>query len=189
MAKPTFTSPPGILAFTDQLFKAKSVNGSKEKFGVSILFDGKAQASPAFQDLEKAVELEIKERWGAKASSMKIKSPFLDGDDFPHLKGFAGKKFLRLSSEYPPGFVQRNGEEFGPGEAKEEIYSGCTARVTMNLFSYDTQGNRGISFGLRNVQKLGDGEKIGGRGNPAGDFGAVEEDDANLDAEFAKRFG
>lgn len=51
-----------------------------------------------------------------------------------------------------------------------QIYSGMYGRVTIRFFAYDTNGNRGIGAGLGNVQKLADGEPLGGYVSAEADF-------------------
>lgn len=53
-----------------------------------------------------------------------------------------------------------------------EVYSGCYGRVSVNFFPYAFGGKKGIGAGLGNVQKLRDGESLGGgRISAASDFG------------------
>jgi hypothetical protein len=52
-----------------------------------------------------------------------------------------------------------------------EVYSGMYARVSIRFFPYFNAGKKGIGCGLGNVQKLEDGELLGGRINAADDFG------------------
>jgi hypothetical protein len=52
-----------------------------------------------------------------------------------------------------------------------EIYSGMFARVSVQFFPYANSGKKGIGCGLGNVQKLEDGEPLGGRTTAADDFG------------------
>lgn len=52
-----------------------------------------------------------------------------------------------------------------------EIYSGIYARVSINFFPYNASGKKGIGCGLNNVQKLEDGEPLGGRTTAVSDFG------------------
>ena len=47
----------------------------------------------------------------------------------------------------------------------------------MNFYGFSTNGNKGIAAGLGNIQKLRDGESLGGRTNAEDDFDAVEVDD------------
>jgi hypothetical protein len=43
----------------------------------------------------------------------------------------------------------------------EQAYAGRWARASVNFWSYDTSGNRGVAVGLQNVQLLRDDEKLG----------------------------
>lgn len=43
-----------------------------------------------------------------------------------------------------------------------ELYSGMWCRVQVNGFTYDKAGNKGVSFGLQNIQKTRDDEPLGG---------------------------
>lgn len=52
-----------------------------------------------------------------------------------------------------------------------EVYSGCYARVNVNFFPYNSNGKRGIGCGLNCVQKLEDGEPLGGGVSAAEAFG------------------
>ena len=56
-----------------------------------------------------------------------------------------------------------------------EVYSGMYARVSVNFFAYNSNGRKGIGCGLNNVQKLADGEPLGGRSTAAEDFGPVQD--------------
>ena len=47
----------------------------------------------------------------------------------------------------------------------------------MNFYGFNSNGNRGIAAGLGNIQKLRDGEPLGGRTNAEDDFDAVAVDD------------
>lgn len=57
--------------------------------------------------------------------------------------------------------------------APTEIYSGMYARVTINFFSYDSHGSKGIGCGLGNVMKTRDGEALSGGASAASDFAGV----------------
>lgn len=179
---PRLTSPRARLAFTQQLFKPKSFQGGTPKFGCTLLFDAAAQKTPEWAAMLDAAQEALKDKFGAKIGKMRLKSPFLKGDDFPHLAGFPGHLFLRVSTEYAPNFVDKRNVAFDPGELQSEIYSGCYARATLNTYAYDQQGNAGVAFGLGNIQKLGDGDRLGGGPIPAeNEFAPVEDDGAALD--------
>ena len=50
---------------------------------------------------------------------------------------------------------------------RAEVYSGCYARVSINFYAFNSNGNRGIACGLGNIQKVRDGEPLGGRSSAA----------------------
>jgi hypothetical protein len=49
------------------------------------------------------------------------------------------------------------------------------------MYAYNTNGNKGISAGLGNIQKVDDGEPLGGIFRPEDDFEVLDEDDDFLD--------
>ncbi|NMC34274.1 MAG: DUF2815 family protein, partial [Veillonellaceae bacterium] len=44
-------------------------------------------------------------------------------------------------------------------------------------YAFNSNGNRGIACGLNNIQKLRDGEPLGGRSRPEDDFSDQEDED------------
>lgn len=102
-----------------------------------------------------------------------------DGDEEADLERnpeYAGHWYISVSANvnYKPGVVDR---DVNPILDPSEVYSGCYARASINAFAFNTQGNKGVSFGLRNVQKLRDGEPFGGVTRAEDDFDAVDDDD------------
>ena len=61
--------------------------------------------------------------------------------------------------------------------SRAEVYSGCYARVSINFYAFNSNGNRGIACGLGNIQKVRDGEPLGGRSSAADDFSTDFDDD------------
>ena len=64
-----------------------------------------------------------------------------------------------------PGCVDENLQPL-----MEPIKSGDYGRVSVNMYGFDTAGNRGVAAGLNNVQLLERGESLGGRTDAATDF-------------------
>jgi hypothetical protein len=82
---------------------------------------------------------------------------------------------FKATEKYKPGVVDANVKDI---IEPREFYSGCYARASVRAYVYDNKGNRGVGFGLNNVQKLRDGEPLGGSGGPArpsDEFQAVAE--------------
>ena len=59
--------------------------------------------------------------------------------------------------------------------APQDIYSGMYARVTLNFFSFNSNGNKGVGCGLGNVLKTRDGEPLAGGATAAQDFEGIEQ--------------
>lgn len=98
--------------------------------------------------------------WGANLPS-NFKFPLRDGDAECAEKGeeYAGHWFLNASSVRQPRIVDINRNDIWE---ESDVYSGCYARVCINLFPFSHKGNRGIGCGLEAVQKICDGEPLGG---------------------------
>lgn len=113
------------------------------------------------------------------------KNTLHDGDEEGDLEQNpeqAGHYYMSVSSSeaYPPGVVDRNLNKIID---RSEMYSGCYGRVSMDAFAFNSNGSKGVSFGLRHVQKLEDGEPLGGGySSPEDDFEALPdaEDEESL---------
>ena len=93
-----------------------------------------------------------------------------DGEIFANKWDYtAGHYIINVSSKNQPQIVDA---ELNPIIDPTEMYSGCYGRASINFFAYNNQGNKGISAGLNNLQKLEDGE-------PLGSFTTAEQDFAN----------
>ena len=149
------------------VFKArssKSDDGSDgtPKYGITMLFAKDADLSK----LKAAAKEAAKEKWGDKIPK-NLRSPFRDQGD-KELEGYVeGCVFITASSLQKPGLVDRNREDIID---ETEFYAGCYARATVRAFAYDKKGNKGVAFGLNNVQKLRDGESLSGRTRAQDDF-------------------
>jgi hypothetical protein len=127
----------------------------------------------------------LKEKFGAKLVPdgqgwfKGYKNPFRPGEDKPELEGYEGMVFAAATSMRQPGVIDA-------GKARlmsdDDFYSGCYARATVTAYAYDKSGNKGVAFGLQNLQKLADGEAFSGRVAPEDDFEAVEDFVAEGDA-------
>lgn len=96
------------------------------------------------------------------------------GDDFgPECRGCM---VMTVSSKDAPVLVDRDRNDI---MRATDIYSGCYGRVDMNFFAYSNSGNKGISAALLGVQKLADGDPLGGgeRGSADAFNDDFEDDD------------
>lgn len=79
---------------------------------------------------------------------------------------------ITLSSRYAPLVIDRDKTELLEAET---VYGGCYARASYNCYAYSASGNEGVSFGLRALQKVKDGEPLSGARASASDFDDIEE--------------
>ena len=104
-----------------------------------------------------------------------IKNPLRDGDtERPDDPAYANAYFVNANSATAPGVVDaaRN-----PILTRSEVYSGVYGRASINLYAFNSNGNRGIACGLNNLQKIRDGEPLGGRASAESDFADEDDED------------
>lgn len=89
-------------------------------------------------------------------------------------EAYKGHYFINANSTTAPQIVDR---AVKPILDRGEVYSGCYARVSLNFYAFNSNGNKGIACGLGNIQKIRDGESLGGKTSAADDFGTVADDD------------
>lgn len=186
--RPEMAIVKGILSYP-HLFEMQTMmdsNGNpngKPAYGCSVVFsktDAKTRA-----ELDAAIKVAIQKgkekfHWNdAVTKNKNFKMPVHDGDeekiDKPDYETmYKGKLYINCrNSRDMPQVVDINR---APIQEERDIYAGCLVRVSVSAFPYDTSGSRGIGLGLHNVQKLADGEHIGGGATSAyDDFDEVDE--------------
>lgn len=99
-----------------------------------------------------------------------------NGDEFePECKGHW---VLRTASKRKPQVVDRDRNDIID---PTEVYSGCYGRASINFYPFVRSSNKGVAAGLQNVQKLADGEALGGgRTTAANDFADDWDDDDEI---------
>lgn len=151
--------------------------GSEPKYSASIIIP---KADTATVDaIKKAIEVAIQEgvgKFGGKIPPRAtLKLPLRDGDaEKPDDEAYKNAYFLNATSKLAPGIVDKHVQ---PILDHSEVYSGVYARVSLNFYAFNTSGNRGVACGLGNIQKIRDGEPLGGKTAPSADFGSIEDDD------------
>jgi len=167
-------TPIGILSFPNLFSPRPRSPGAEPVYQCSILFDQAAQKDPAYQLLRKAVMDEIEEKCGAGKSTDRafmqgMRSPFrpcaekaYSGYDIP------GGMFISPWTKSKPGLVDAVRNEI---IVPEDIWAGQLVRATVSPFYYFNSGNRGVSFGLNNLQVCRtDGPRLDGRKKAVDDF-------------------
>lgn len=151
----------------------------KKKYSCAILIPkAKKELIAQIETGIKAAKDEGKGKWGGKIPPS-LEVSFKDGDvEKPDLDEYAGMMFINAKSSNKPSIVDRQRR---PILDQEEVYSGCWAYVSINFYSYNTNGNKGVAAGLNNIMKWKDDEAFAGRASAEEDFAGIEvSDDEDL---------
>ena len=142
--------------------------GQEEKFSTTILVPKNDTETKAKIDaaMSAAIEKGIKDNWNGVRPPI-LNTPVYDGDGTRPSDGMPfgdeckGHWVFTASSkvDYPPEIVDVSGNRI---ISPSEIYSGIYARVHVNFYPYAFGGKKGIGVGLGPVQKISDGEPLGG---------------------------
>lgn len=148
--------------------------GKPDKFALTMLFPKGADLTK----LKAAVKAAATDMWGADNAKWpkNLRSPFRDQGE-KEFEGYeAGATFITATSNQRPGLVDGKMNDI---LEEKDFYPGCYARATVRAFAYDKNGNKGVSFGLQNVQKTRDGDPLGGRTRPEDDFEPIAGTEGN----------
>ena len=162
------------------VWEAKSINGGTPKFSVSLIIPKSDTRTIA--RIKAAIEAAYREGEAKQKGNGKtvpplsaIKTPLRDGDsERPDDPAYANSYFINANSSTAPGIVDADRQ---PILERSEVYSGVYGRASINFYAFNSNGNRGIACGLNNLQKIRDGEPLGGKSRAEDDFATEIEED------------
>jgi hypothetical protein len=161
---------PHFRAAFISVFKATSMKNAdgtvnKPKFSIRAAFPPAANLAP----LKKEAELAAKEKWGDKIPKT-LRSPFRTNEELENPVVGIGDDWTIMSfsanEDRRPGIVDAKNQDI-IADHEEQVYSGAWFRAQVRAFAYETAGNKGVSFGLQNVQKIKDDDPLGNGRIPA----------------------
>ena len=161
------------------VWEPKSINGGTPKYSVSLIIpksDTKtvAKLKAAIEAAYHEGEFKLKGNGKTVPPLAAIKTPLRDGDtERPDDPVYKCAYFINANSATAPGIVDA---DRNPVITRSEVYSGVYGRASINLYAFSAGGNRGIACGLNNLQKIRDGEPLGGKASAENDF-ATDDDD------------
>lgn len=185
------TTGIGTLSFPHLFTQTASTNDKGEKTYDCQLIIPKAQ-----RDDVRALLLAVKKvgesKWGDKWKSPSVRNPLRDGDkekdDLTEDGSTKGEKyperlgcyFINARSQRPVGVFDR---QRVPITNPDDVYSGMKAKINVTFYAYSSNGNHGIGVALNGVQKIADGESLGGTGRPSVEsmFDLLDDEDIDLD--------
>lgn len=157
------------------VWEPKSINGSDPKYSISIIIPKDDKKTVAA--IQKAIDEAKKEgiaKFGGKIPS-NLKTPLRDSDiDRPDDPSYANSYFINANSKNAPQIVD---SKVQPILDRSEVYSGCYGKISVNFYPFSINGSKGIAAGLGNIQKLSNGESLGGKNRAEDDFEIEDDDD------------
>ena len=180
------TGPNTRLSYAN-VWEAKSINGGAPKFSVSLIIpksDTKTveKIKVAIEAAYKEGESKLKGNGRSVPALSAIKNPLRDGDtERPDDEAYANSYFINANSATAPGIVDAN---CSPILERSEVYSGVYGRASISFYAFNSNGNKGIACGLNNLQKIRDGEPLGGRTRAEDDFATEAEAAPSSDDDF-----
>ena len=161
-------------------WEPKSINGGAPKYSVSLIIP--KSDTKTIEKIQAAIQAAYDEGQGKLKGNGKsvpalsvLKTPLRDGDaERPDDEAYADSYFINANSKTAPQIVDKH---VRPILDRSEVYSGVYAHVSLSFYAFNSNGNRGIACGLGNIQKVKDGEPLGGRTNAASEFETLEDED------------
>jgi len=184
-------TPIGVLNFPH--FYTASTNKENPnqgpRFSGMLLFDDLGTQSTAYKELRASVMEAIVDKFGAAKAAdpafiRSLRLPFRDAADKSY-NGFEnGSIFISAwarEEDGAPEVVDLHGTTI---QVPADVFSGQLARFTVRPFAYDSNGNKGASFGLEHVQIVkADMPRLDGRQSADKAFAG------GIDADQAKALG
>lgn len=161
-------------------WEAKSINGGAPKFSVSLIIP--KSDTKTLEKIKAAIQAAYEEGQGKLKGNGKsvpalsvLKTPLRDGDaERPDDEAYANAYFINANSATAPGIVDA---DRNPILDRSEVYSGVCGRASINFYAFNSNGNKGIACGLNNLQKIRDGEPLGGKNRAEDDFATEDDED------------
>ena len=161
------------------VWQAKSINGGTPKFSGSLIIPkSDTKTVTAVKNAIQAAYDEGQSKLKGNSKSVPaltaIKNPLRDGDlERPDDETYKDSYFINANSATAPGIVDAARQ---PILEHSEVYSGVYGRASINFYAFNSNGNKGIACGLNNLQKISDGEPLGGKTRAEDDFADEDED-------------
>lgn len=161
-------------------WESKSINGATPKYSVSLIIP--KSDTKTIEKIQAAIQAAYDEGQGKLRGNGKsvpalsvLKTPLRDGDaERPDDEAYADSYFINANSGTAPGIVDADRQ---PILDRSEVYSGVYGRASINFYAFNSNGNNGVACVLNNLQKIKDGEPLGGKSRAEDDFDTEEDND------------
>ena len=154
--------------------------GAKPKYSVSLIIP--KSDTVTIQKIKAAIKAAYEEGQSKLKGNGKsvpplaaLKTPLRDGDvERPDDEAYQNAYFVNANSPTAPGIVDADRQ---PIIDTSEVYSGVYGRASITFYAFNSNGNKGIACGLNNLQKIADGEPLGGKTRAEDDFADLDDED------------
>jgi hypothetical protein len=169
-SKTTVLTPTFRISYPNVFTPRAASEGQKPKYSISMIFDKKTDLTV----MKNAVYFALVAKWSPDKTKWPkgLKLPFRDGSEKDQDGYGPDVIFVNASSDNKPGVVDQNVVDIID---PSKFYGGAYGRATVNAFAYDKAGNKGVAFGLNNVQLVADGEPFSSRSKPSEDFTSIAQ--------------
>ena len=174
---------PGRASFP-HVFKPQKNDQGEDRYSIAVLLPPTFDIAPLVAALEAAAIKKFgadKSKWPKKMRRPEdVIGDCADKDTYANMP--PGWRYVNATSKDQPGVVDAHVKDVL--DAKE-LYPGRWLRVSANAYGYDNKGNKGVTFGLNNIQLLKHDETLAGKPRADREFDemAAEMEDAKDDAE------
>ena len=162
------------------VWEPKAIDGGTPKYSVSLIIPKSdtrtvAKIRAAIEAAYKEGEAKLKGSGRSVPPLAAIRNPLRDGDiERPDDPAYANAYFINANSATAPGIVDA---DRNPVLTRSSVYSGVYGRASINLYAFNSNGNKGIACGLNNLQLIRAGEPLGGKASAEDDFADDDDED------------
>lgn len=159
------------------LLEPYGYSGEKKKYSSSIIIP--KDDIETIRVIEEAINNAKKkgiDKFGKNFDNSRLHTPLHDGDIEKDDPAYKDSYYINASSKDKPQVIDMDGRNLTD---PSDVYSGMWARFILDFYPYSVSGT-GIAVSLGNVQKVEDGEPLGGtRSSALSDFGIENNDSSN----------
>lgn len=171
-----------------QIWEPKAMEeGGKKKYSAQLIIpkSDTITVDRIKSAFKAAVEFGKEKKWGGTVpETVKLSAILKDGDK-PNNNGklneaAKGCWYISASAETQPNIIDLDEIKITD---QSKVYSGCYLRASINLFPYNYKNmSKCIGVGLNNLQKVAEGDPLGGRNTAEYDFSLEKYDDPEDDS-------
>lgn len=157
----------------------KSINGGTQKYSVSLLIPKSDtvtinKVKAAIQAVYEEGESKLKGNARVCPSLDVIKNPLRNGDkERPEDEIYRNCYFINANFPTAPGIVDANCQQI---IERSKVYNSVYGRASINFYAFNSKSICSIACGLNNLQKICDGEPLGGKSRAKHNFSSEDDD-------------